>query len=443
MRFFYFTLIIAFSLPLPSISQQSDREKLLAFVQEKNYAGAMQQSKKLMAEKPHEFYDLVHLDFSPALFEVGSNISEFITFLFEEGGEKITQHLTPLAYYHSFLNASEEKQVELFKEVETFFEESADPFNKADLYYLKMAKDLHEEGLLPKNKLMEVMRTLEYETSQFPNLHLNASANTNYKIRASKRFLLAFLHEHAAALSSSDSLKDHHFNKLVQYSPDIFDLNYNEILWADASIMAGNKIENFSPYGRILDYLQNKGDKGALLDLYFQMAINEPTAENLNSFKTYYIQHFEGNLQNAFQNISLFSKSESFPDFDFQDLSGAAFSSSDFKGKWTFVDFWGTWCKPCLVELPHLEKIYKNAAEEFNGKLEIMTFSYNSHQLQEFMDKNNYSFPVTEVPSSLVSEMKINTYPSKILILPDGRFIRLPLGIDWVRLLQNILSLDT
>jgi len=443
MRTFYLTLLLSFTLPFLSLSKQTDRGKLLVLVQEGDYATALQQSKKLLAQQSLVFYDFIHLDLSPTVYEEGANTGEFLTYLSDQGGETFLPRISPLFYYHSFRNASAEMQEELFKEMETFFEYSADPFNKADLYYLRMAIDLHESGLLAESKLKEVMRTLENETSQFPNLHQNASSNTNYKIRASKRLLLASLHEQSAILSPSDSIEDHHYKQLIQFYPDIFDLNYKENLLADASILAGKKVGNFSFYGSILDYFQSKGDKETLLDFYFQMALNEPTPDNLHSFKAYYLQHFDGDLQNAFQNISLFSKAESFPEYDFQDLAGAAFSSSDFRGKWTFVDFWGTWCKPCLVELPHLEKIYQNAAEEFNGKLHIMTFSYNSRQLPEFMAENKYTFPVTEVPTALVSELKIQSYPSKILIMPNGSFLRLPLGVDWVRLVQNILTVDT
>lgn len=51
---------------------------------------------------------------------------------------------------------------------------------------------------------------------------------------------------------------------------------------------------------------------------------------------------------------------EAAPDFTGKNLAGEDFQLSDLKGNYVLIDFWGSWCGPCIREIPDLKKLYEN-----------------------------------------------------------------------------------
>lgn len=48
------------------------------------------------------------------------------------------------------------------------------------------------------------------------------------------------------------------------------------------------------------------------------------------------------------------------PDYLLRDLDGVEHRVSDYRGKWLAINFWATWCAPCLKEMPELERFYQD-----------------------------------------------------------------------------------
>lgn len=61
------------------------------------------------------------------------------------------------------------------------------------------------------------------------------------------------------------------------------------------------------------------------------------------------------------------------PDFTLQDLNGKSVSLSQFKGKVVLVNFWATWCAPCVKEFPSLQNLVKL----FKGDVVVLAVSYD------------------------------------------------------------------
>jgi len=62
-------------------------------------------------------------------------------------------------------------------------------------------------------------------------------------------------------------------------------------------------------------------------------------------------------------------------DFELEELSSAQIiPSSDLEGKILLIDFWATWCAPCITGMPHLEELQK----EFPDELKVVAISYEN-----------------------------------------------------------------
>ena len=72
------------------------------------------------------------------------------------------------------------------------------------------------------------------------------------------------------------------------------------------------------------------------------------------------------------------------PDFELARVSGGTLKSSDLKGKITIVDFWATWCEPCIAEIPNYNKIH----EKYDGKgVQMLGITVESGPLKDIKPK--------------------------------------------------------
>ena len=119
-------------------------------------------------------------------------------------------------------------------------------------------------------------------------------------------------------------------------------------------------------------------------------------------------------------------------DFSLTDQYGNIHTLSDYKGKVVFLNFWATWCPPCVREMPDIEKIYKEYGEN-NEDVIILgvanpsssAYPNNADESKEdiiaFLDDNNYSFPVVfDETGDLLREYYINAFPTTFLIDKNG-----------------------
>jgi len=118
------------------------------------------------------------------------------------------------------------------------------------------------------------------------------------------------------------------------------------------------------------------------------------------------------------------------PDFTLVDQYGKTHKLSDYKGKTVFLNFWATWCPPCLMEMPHIEEIYKqyNKNKDDVIILGVATPGIGregtKEEIVKFLKDKGYTFPVVfDSSTKLLEEYFIGAFPTTYIIDKEGRFI--------------------
>ena len=117
------------------------------------------------------------------------------------------------------------------------------------------------------------------------------------------------------------------------------------------------------------------------------------------------------------------------PNVAVNDLAGAPLRLSDFRGKYVLVDFWATWCAPCLVELPRLQASYaKYHAKGF----EVVAVSLDESKaaVLDFARARKLTWKLVHNATAggdLVEAFGVRSIPATFLINPEGVLVRLEL----------------
>lgn len=107
--------------------------------------------------------------------------------------------------------------------------------------------------------------------------------------------------------------------------------------------------------------------------------------------------------------------------FTLKDLNGNEVSLSDYKGKAILINFWATWCGPCIQEMPAIEKLYNIFKDKGFVVLAVSIDQGGIDIVKSFVEKHHLTFPVLLDSSHKVwKEYNVTGIPASYLISPKG-----------------------
>jgi len=128
------------------------------------------------------------------------------------------------------------------------------------------------------------------------------------------------------------------------------------------------------------------------------------------------------------------------PSLQLQTLDAHPWRLHDQLGKWVVVNFWATWCSPCLKEMPELSQLHTN-----NETIEVIGLAYEEiehAQMVEFLTHHLVSYPIAIIdPFAPLAEIAPpRGLPMTLLIAPNGVLMQQFLGPVTAQILQQAIA---
>ncbi len=124
--------------------------------------------------------------------------------------------------------------------------------------------------------------------------------------------------------------------------------------------------------------------------------------------------------------FKVYNKLQPATNFTLTDLNGKKVSLKDYYGKFVLINFWATWCAPCIQEIPILQKLHNTMK---NRNLVVLTINTSRESALEVITQNNATYPVLiDSNSKITTAYNIHYYPTAYLIDQKGNLMAMIKG---------------
>lgn len=417
--------------------------KFQGFAEKRDIDSALYCAEKLAATNPDLLNFLLHDSFAQKI-KSSDSLSSDTTF-FSRLTKKMSSGSLPLqrSIYPIFrfleIRSNLDDSAKIRKSIAGFTvalnrspEEIGNRIDRYALMLYPLLKSKPEYTILADTLFNKTYRRLEHAVNGI--YYQSVDDRTRRNPRAYFRYLMAyssFVRANEALLRRDNARAEIYLKEASQFSPDDNDRQAKSAYFYESVfLLNGDFVEGFR--GKYIDFLLSKGDTTAAIQELTELTLADPG--NIELLKTYYQKAPVNQLPfTEYWNQTLNAKLKPAEDFHLTSLDNETFDYKQYKGKWVLIDFWGTWCKPCVEELPRLQKFYNDFALTKQKELVVLTVACHDQEskVTDFMAKNGYKFPVAMADTTVEKLFRINEYPTKVLITPQGRRMKIPFGANW------------
>ncbi|HZO08232.1 MAG TPA: TlpA disulfide reductase family protein [Myxococcota bacterium] len=129
------------------------------------------------------------------------------------------------------------------------------------------------------------------------------------------------------------------------------------------------------------------------------------------------------------------------PEFTLQDLEGRTVRLSDFRGKAVVIDFWATWCPPCLFQVPELNAFWKKHRDA--GDVVVLGIAVDvegAPVVAPWVAEQGVEYTIAIGDEGLARRFGAQGFPTLALVAPDGRLDSLHVGLVEVAQLEELVA---
>lgn len=138
-----------------------------------------------------------------------------------------------------------------------------------------------------------------------------------------------------------------------------------------------------------------------------------------------------------------FSAGNAHSSFMLKDMSGIKHQLSNYKGKWVLVNYWATWCAPCLEEVPDLVNLYDHRKKKDLMILGVVFDYQSTKDVTDYVDDMLMSYPIVLGDDDVVAQIgSAEVLPTTFIYNPKGELVKIKRGLVTKQYLEKIIGSD-
>lgn len=142
-------------------------------------------------------------------------------------------------------------------------------------------------------------------------------------------------------------------------------------------------------------------------------------------------------LSIVFSSVTVFAETN----FVLKDTAGVKHQLSSYKGKWLLVNYWATWCPPCLEEVPDLVSLYDQRKHKDLMVIGVVFDYPSTKEVEQYVDDMLMSYPIVLGDDDTTAQIgTAEVLPTTFIYNPQGELVKIKRGLITKQYIEKMIG---